>query len=184
MIYNQLNRLDDILKSTNKDIHVDLHACLTTQVENLHAVSHFKDQCPTSLNYSHNLGNTVYKSITSWPAYYFTHPASYLIPQSSIPLKDISKLSYLGKTRHLNFTQEQIMREWAVQHEKCIWQRTVGQETTKFKGGTLTFNMCRPADSAYTKNKIHLESHAQYQPAVPQLSTNKPPPLILKCLKP
>lgn len=148
MIYNQLNQLDDILKSTNKDIHVDLHACLTTQVENLHAVSHFKDQRPTSLNYSHNLGNTVYESIkriTSWAAYYFTHPTSYLIPHSSIPLKDISKLSYLGKTRHLNFTQEQIMREWAVQHGKCIWQRTVGQETTKFKGGTLTFNVssCR-----------------------------------------
>jgi len=43
MMYNQLNRLDDKLKSTKEDIHVDLHACLTTQVENLHAVGHFKD---------------------------------------------------------------------------------------------------------------------------------------------
>jgi len=166
MIYNQLNRLDDKLKSTNKDIHVDFHACLTTQVENLHAVGHFKDQCPTSLNYSRNLGNTVYESIkriTSWAAYYFTHPTSYYpIPDSSTPLKDISKLLHLGKTRHLNSTQEQIMREWAVQHGKCVRQRTVRQETTKFKAGTSPLNMYRPADSAYPKDKIHLESPAQY----------------------
>jgi len=107
MIYNQLNRLDGKLKSTNKDIHIDLHVCLTTQVENLHVVGHFKDQCPTSLNYSRNLGNTVYESIkriTSWAAYYFTHPTSYYpIPDSSTPLKDISKLSHLGKTEHLKF---------------------------------------------------------------------------------
>jgi len=124
MIYNQRNRLDDKLKSTTKDIHVDLLVCLTTQVENLHAVGHFKDQCATSLNYSRNMGNTVYESIkriTSWAAYYFTHPTSYYpIPDSSIPLKHISKLSHLGKTRHLNSTQEQIMREWAVQHSKCV----------------------------------------------------------------
>ena len=102
MIYNQLNRLDNKLKSTNKDIHVDLHACLTTQVENLHAVGHFKDQCPTSLNYSRNLGNTVKESIkriTSWAAYYFTHPTLYYpIPDSSILRKDISKLSHLGES--------------------------------------------------------------------------------------
>jgi len=50
-------------------IYVELHACLKTQVKNLHAVGHFKGQCPTSLNYSRNLGNTVYESIkriTSW----------------------------------------------------------------------------------------------------------------------
>jgi len=41
--------------------------------------------------------------------------------------------------------------------------------STKFKGGTLTFNMCRPADSAYTKHKIYLESPAQYQPTVPPI---------------
>ena len=73
MINNQLNRLDEKLKSTNKDIHIDLHVCLTTQGENLHAVGHFKDQYPTSLYHSRNLGNTVYESIkrmTSWTAYY------------------------------------------------------------------------------------------------------------------
>ena len=191
MIYNQLNRLDDKLKSTNKVIHIDLHACLTTQAENLHAVGHFKDQCPKSLNYSHNLGNTVCESIqrfTSWAAYYFTHPTSYFpIPDSSIPLKDISKHCHLSKTRHLNSNQEQIMRELAVQHNKCIRQRSLRQETTKFKGGTLPLKMYHPAHFSHAKDKIHLERLAQYQPAVPPIikeqEEQESPSLTLKCLK-
>jgi len=61
------------------------------------------------------------------------------------------------------------MREWAVQHAKCVRQRTVRQETTKFKAGTLPLNMYCPADSAYPKDKIYLEPPAQYQPAVPPI---------------
>ena len=61
------------------------------------------------------------------------------------------------------------MREWAVQHGKFVWQRTVRQETTKFKAGTLPLNMYRPADSAYPKDKIHHEPPTQYQPAVPPI---------------
>jgi len=121
----------------------------------------------TSLNYSRNLGNTVYEKHLKdhkLGSLLFHSPniLLYPIPDSSIPLKDISKLSHLGKTRHLNSTQEQIMREWAVQHGKCVRQRTVRRETTKFKAGTSPLNMYRPADSAYPKDKIHLESPAQY----------------------
>jgi len=58
------------------------------------------------------------------------------------------------------------MREWAVQHGKCVRQRTVRQGTTKFKTATLPLNMYRPADSASPKDTIHLEPPAQYQPAV------------------
>ena len=43
------------------------------------------------------------------------------------------------------------------------------QETTKFKAGTLPLNMYRPADSAYPKDRVHLERPAQYQPAVPPI---------------
>ena len=44
------------------------------------------------------------------------------------------------------------------------------QETTKFKAATLPLDMYRPADSAYPKDKIHLEpAPEQYQPAVPPI---------------
>ena len=61
------------------------------------------------------------------------------------------------------------MREWAVQHGKCVRQRTMRQETTKFKVGTMPLNIYRPADSVYPKDKIHLEPTAKYQPAVPPI---------------
>ena len=90
MIYSQLGTLQSTIQAINKEIDVDLHSCLTAQVENMlqHAVGHFKDKFPTVLNFARNLGNSVYESIkriTSWAAYYFTHPTSYYsIPDNSI----------------------------------------------------------------------------------------------------
>ena len=89
-------------------------------LENLHAVGHFKDEFPTCLNFAHNLGNSVYESIkriTNWAAYYFTHPTSYYpVSETTIALKEISRLPHLGKTRRLNSNEQQMRREWAVQH--------------------------------------------------------------------
>ena len=171
MIYSQLGTLQSTIQAINKEIDVDLHSCLTTQVENLHAVGHFKDEFPTVLNFARNLGNSVYESIkriTSWAAYYFTHPTSYYpIPDNSISLKEISKLPHLGKTRHLDSKQAQMMREWAVLHGKCVRQRTVRQETTKFKAGTLPLNMYRPSLSDYPKEKVNLfQNHMPDAPII------------------
>ena len=167
----QLGTLQSTIQAINKEIDVDLHSCLTTQVENLHAVGHFKDEFPTVLNFARNLGNSVYESIkriTSWAAYYFTHPTSYYpIPDNSISLKEISKLPHLGKTRHLDSKQAQMMREWAVLHGKCVRQRTVRQETTKFKAGTLPLNMYRPSLSDYPKEKVNLfQNHMPDAPII------------------
>ncbi|KAJ7375019.1 hypothetical protein OS493_001748 [Desmophyllum pertusum] len=56
---------------------------------------------------------------------------STLISILALPLKwktymllEISKLPHLGKTRHLDSKQAQMMREWAVLHGKCVRQRT------------------------------------------------------------
>ena len=72
--------LKELLQELNASYKVDLHSCLTVQVENLHAIGHFKDQFPTALQYARNLGNTVYDSIklvVRWVAYYYTHVQSY-----------------------------------------------------------------------------------------------------------
>ena len=36
---------------------------------------------------------------------------------------------------------KQYMREWARENGKCVRQRTIRQETTKYKAGTLPLNM-------------------------------------------
>ena len=63
MILEGLRALQQLLKELNPSYEVDLHTCLTVQVENLHAMGHFKDQFPTLLEYAGNLANTVYESI-------------------------------------------------------------------------------------------------------------------------
>ena len=112
-------------------------SCLTVQVENIHAIGHFKDQFPTALpQYARNLGNTVYESnkrVIRWAAYYYTHQQS-SYPQIT-PLNDISRMSYLKPTRKLNNS------EWEANYGKAVRQRTVRQETTMFKAGTLPLNM-------------------------------------------
>lgn len=52
--------------------------------------------------------------------------------------------------RQLNARQKDQMREWASDNGRAIRQRSVRQETTKFKGGTLPLNMYR---SSYTPAK-------------------------------
>ena len=80
MILNGLKDLEALVKEHNPSFAIDLYSCLTVQVENLHAVGHFKDQFPTLLQYARNLANTACESIkrvVPWSAYYFTHDKSY-----------------------------------------------------------------------------------------------------------
>ena len=76
---NFLGKERALVKEHNPSFTVHLYFCLTVQVENLHAVGHFKDQFPTLLQYARNLANTVYESIkhvVPWSAYYFTDDKS------------------------------------------------------------------------------------------------------------
>ena len=52
-------------------------------------------------------------------------------------------------------------------HGKCVRQRTVRQETTKFKAGTLPLNMYRPSLSDYPKEKVNLfQNHMPDAPII------------------
>ena len=50
-------------------------------------------------------------------------------------------MSHLKPTRKLNNGEQVLMREWAANYGKAVRQRTVRQETTMFKAGTLPLNM-------------------------------------------
>ena len=70
-------RLQNNLKSINENYlgDVDLRTLMTTIVENLHAVSHFKNETFTALQYARDFGTIAkesFKRTTKWSAKYFT----------------------------------------------------------------------------------------------------------------
>ena len=87
-------RLQNNLKSINENHlgYVDIHSLLTTIVENLHAVSHFKNETFTVLQYARDFGTIAkesFKRTRKWSAKYFTHDKSfYPVLTSSMELAD------------------------------------------------------------------------------------------------
>ena len=77
-----MRRLHDSITTINKDFLDDVELCtlLKRVVENLNAVSHFKHETFTELQYSQDFATITKESlkrITKWGAKYFTHDKSY-----------------------------------------------------------------------------------------------------------
>ena len=91
-------RLQNNLKSIDEDYlgDVDLRTLLTTIVQNLHAVSHFKNETFTALQYARDFGSITkepLKRTTKWSAKCFTHDKSlYPVPTSSMELADVEEM--------------------------------------------------------------------------------------------
>ena len=68
-------------------------------MENLHAVSHFKHETFTVLQYAQDFGTFVKESVkrtSRWAAKYYTHDRSYYpVPQSATPLSAIAMMAPL-----------------------------------------------------------------------------------------
>ena len=90
-----MEQLRDKVKNVNEDYlgDIDLRTLLTTQVENLHAVSNFKNETFTALQYAQDFGTIskeYLKRTTKWGAKYFTLEKSYYpVPKSSVELRDV-----------------------------------------------------------------------------------------------
>ena len=144
MISQGLTRLTQNINEINSEQKANPEALLTVKVENLHAVSHFKHPTCMQLHYARDFGSTALESakrMTRWSAFYFTHPTSYYpVPSSQIQLKDFPKMKQQNHP-YMHPNDQDLMRKWANDHGKCVRQRTVRQETTKFKAGTLPLNM-------------------------------------------
>ena len=91
-----------------------------------------------------DLGNTMHESLkrtSQWSAYYFTYRRSYYpVPENSISLRDIPKMSPMPPME-VSQADQTLMREWAQEHGKAVRQRTVRQCTTKHTAGTLPLNI-------------------------------------------
>ena len=56
-------------------------------------------------------------------------------------LSDVPKMPQQSKMQ-MSIDNMETMRQWAREHGKYVRQRTVRQETTKYKAGILPLNMC------------------------------------------
>ena len=76
-----------------------LETLLTTEVENLHAVLHFKHETFTVLTYAQDFGtmcNESLKRTSRWAAKYYRYDKSYYpVPQSAMPLSAIATVTSL-----------------------------------------------------------------------------------------
>ncbi|VDI36816.1 Hypothetical predicted protein [Mytilus galloprovincialis] len=143
-MHSSMSSLVDITSTTNPSYKPNLKSCLTTVVENLHSLSHVKQDLPSKLQYCRDFGNIfteIVKRITNWSAYYFTKDSSYYpLPDSAINLNGIPKLKK-PDTRSITPEDSKLLYDWAKTHGKCVRQRMVRQETTMYKCGTLPLNM-------------------------------------------
>ena len=99
MILEGLRALEQQLKEPSPNYKIDVYTCLTIQVENLHAMGHFKEHFLSLLQYAQNLVNTVYESIkrvVRWAAYFCTHEKSYYpVVSQSAPLDALPRMTRL-----------------------------------------------------------------------------------------
>ena len=130
---------------------IDWKTLLTTIVENLHAVSHFKHETFDALQYATDFGTISKESlkrITKWGAKYFTHLSSYYpVPQTGMSFKDVWFMTPLPPDE-LSKGEGQTMKDWLEKY-RPVCQRTARSETTKDKAGALP-----PAAYCYCKGLL------------------------------
>ena len=110
MILEGLRALEQLLKEPSPNYKIDVYTCLTVQVENVHAMSHFKEQFPSLLQYAQNLANTVYESIkrvVRWAAYYCSDEKSYYpVVSQATPLDALPRMTHLKQRESLMIENE------------------------------------------------------------------------------
>ena len=108
-------------------------------MENLHPVSHFKNETFTALQYAQDFGTISKESLkrtTKWGAKYFIREKSYYpVPKSSLELGDVNVMKS-PPAGSIDPQIETAMKE-LVDRYRPVRQRMVRSETTKDKAGAL-----------------------------------------------
>ena len=108
-------------------------------MENLNAVSHFKHETFTALQYFQDFGiisEESLKRVRKWAARYFTHEKSYYpVPHTSTEFANVNFVPPLPSEK-INPETESAVKEFAARYLP-LRQRTVREETAKDKAGAL-----------------------------------------------
>lgn len=162
LLLEGITELDMTVKEVSfKQYSVKAMTLLTTTVEKLHALSHMKHQTFSVLDYARDFSTIILESIkriSLWSVKYFTNPNSYYpIPDSNMQLNEVLTLKFEGKTKKVSKQEEADMKSWTEQY-RPVRQRSVRDETTKDKAGTLPICMYKNQDHRkYYKPFINLE---------------------------
>jgi hypothetical protein len=134
-----LQRLFDNLKEHDYQV-INLLSCMTLDVENCHSTVHIKQANMSMMEYSRSFGLTMKESIkrvTQWAAYYHTSRKSwYPKPEETIPFSKVPTMQPLPIVK-MSQANCDVLRNWASTYGAAVRQRTVCQETTMAKHGTL-----------------------------------------------
>ena len=113
---------------------------MTLDVENCHSTVHIKQANLSMLEYCRSFGLTMKESIkrtTESAAYYHTSRRSwYPKPEETIPFSRVPTIKPLP-VAEMSQADCDLLRNWASSYGAAVRQRTVRQETTMAKHGTL-----------------------------------------------
>ena len=118
----------------------NLLSCMTLDVENCHSTVHIKQSNISMLEYCQSFGLTMKESITrttEWGAYYHTRRRSwYPKPEETILFSRVPTIKPLPVIQ-MSQADCDLLWNWASSYGAAVRQRTVRQETTMAKHGTL-----------------------------------------------
>ena len=137
-----LERLKLILDGLNYS-ETNLLSMMTLSIEHFHATTHFKQPLMTQLQYAREFLSSVKESVKRsclWAAYYFTSRKGSWYPpaENEVELKDLIAV-FPTKQPYPTIKEKEAMliKDWASTYTRAVRQRTVRQETTMAKMGTL-----------------------------------------------
>ena len=108
------NNIKDLSSYPGFEVNLNLESLLTLNVENQHAVTHFKKETFTLYEYAQIFGSSVeegVKRVTPWSAHYYTHPSSNAEPSAAGQLVSVEIPKPVGE--RLSRNEEAEMRLWA-----------------------------------------------------------------------
>ena len=140
MIEKGLQRLYTNLENFDYENTLNLLSCMTLDVENCHATVHVKQANMSMAEYCRSFGlamKEAVKRVTSWAAYYHTSRRSwYPKPEGCLQLSQVPIMKPLPSVS-MSSADCNALRDWASSYGAAVRQRTVRQETTMAKHGTL-----------------------------------------------
>ena len=124
--------------------HTNLLSCMTLDVENCHSTVHVKQANMSKAEYCRSFGlamkeavNPGVKRVTTWAAYYHTSRRSwYPKPEGGLLLSQVLVMKPLPIV-NMSPADCNALRNWASSYGAAVRQRTVRQETTMARHGTL-----------------------------------------------
>ena len=123
--------------------HTNQLSMMTLSVEHFHSTTHVKNVLVTQLQYAREFMRSIKEALKRcypWSSCYFTsRKASWYPPtENDVNFRDISPiLPSKAVPSSTSVADEETLRTWANTYTRAVRQRTVHQETTMVKTGTL-----------------------------------------------